>query len=80
MQRPQPEHRLNKDLVIEILLGIIILELVFDHFSPSFLAGLGYELGIIIAAAVKLAFYLSIIVVCFFIGRKLGDYLKTHLN
>lgn len=80
MQRPQLKHRLNKDLVIEILLGIIVLELVFDRFNPGFFAGLGYALGVIIAATVKLAFYLAIIVVCFSIGRKLGDYLKTHLN
>lgn len=80
MKHSQPEHRLSTDLVIEILLGIIALELILGLFDPTFLPGLVHLIGFTLVAVIKVCFYLSLGVVCFFIGHKIGDYLKTHLN
>lgn len=80
MKHLQPEHRLSTDLVIEILLGIIALELIFGLFDPTFLPGLIHFIGFTIVTVIKVCFYAAVIITCFFIGRKLGDYLKTHLD
>lgn len=80
MKHSQPEHRLSTDLVIEILLGIIALELIFGLFDPTFLPGLIHFIGFTIVTVIKVCFYAAVIIACFFIGRKLGDYLKTHLD
>ena len=80
MKYPQLKKLVKTDLVLKILLSIIGLELVLSLTNPIFMSRLSYVIGFTLMAVIKLGFYLSIGVVCFFIGHKIGDYLKTHLN
>ena len=80
MKHPQLKKYMKTDLVIEILLGIIALELILGLFDPTFLPGLIRLIGFMIVTVIKVCFYAAVIIACFFIGHKLGDYLKTHLD
>lgn len=80
MKHPQLKKYMKTDLVIKSLLGFIALELVLGLLNPIFMSRLSYVISFTLIAVIRLGFYLSIGVVCFFIGHKLGDYLKAHFN
>lgn len=80
MKHPQLKKYVKTDLVIKGLLGFIGLELVLGLMNPIFMTRLSYVISFTLAAVIKVGFYLAVGVVCFFIGHKLGDYLKAHLN
>lgn len=80
MKHPQLKKYMKTDLMLKILLSIIGLKLVLSLTNPIFMSRLSYVISFTLIAVIKLGFYLSIGVVCFFIGHKLGDYLKAHFN
>ena len=80
MKHPQFEKYVKTDLVLKSLLGFIALELVLGLLNPIFMARLSYVISFTLMAVIKLGFYLSLGIVCFYIGHKLGDYLKAHFN
>lgn len=80
MKHPQFKKYVKTDLVLKSLVGFIGLELVLGLLNPIFMSRLNYVVSFTLMAVIKLGFYLSLGVVCFFIGHKLGDYLKAHFN
>lgn len=79
MKRTQHERKQpNNDFLIEILLGIICLELVFGLFDPTFLPGLGHTIYFALVHLLRLGFYVSVLIVCWYLGEQIGNYLKEN--
>lgn len=70
-------HHDNK-LIIGILLFIILIELSLGHFDPTYWTGLGNLLTTIIVWMLRLAFYVAIMIVMFYVGRAIGEKIKKN--